>query len=75
MFAGLKPRATIASAQSRLDAVDRHHLENAGRLRKLLEDARFRSVVTGLKEQMTEDVRPTLYLLQAAVTLVLLIGA
>ena len=43
-------------------------------MRKLLENARFGTVVHGLKEQLVGDVRPTLYLLQCAVAFVLLIG-
>jgi predicted permease len=49
-------------------------LENSGKFRKLLENARFGTVVQGLKEQLVGDVRPTLYLLQCAVAFVLLIG-
>ena len=43
-------------------------------MRKLLENARFGTVVRGLKEELVGDIRPTLYLLQCAVAFVLLIG-
>ena len=74
MIARLKPGVTIAIAQQRIDALNRHNVENAGKLRKLLENARFATVVHGLKDQLVGDVRPTLYLLQCAVAFVLLIG-
>ena len=74
MVARLKPGVTIAVAQQRIDALNRHSMENAGKLRKLLENARFGTVVHGLKEQLVGDIRPTLYLLQCAVAFVLLIG-
>jgi predicted permease len=74
MVARLKPGVTVALAQQRIDALNRHSVENAGKLRKLLENARFGTVVQGLKEQLVGDVRPILYLLQCAVAFVLLIG-
>ena len=49
-------------------------MERSGKLRTLLENARFGSVVRGLKDEMVRDIKPTLYLLQAAVVFVLLIG-
>jgi len=74
MIARLKPGVSIGLAQQRIDALNRRSVENAGKLRKLLENARFGTVVHGLKEQLVGDVRPTLYLLQCAVGFVLLIG-
>ena len=74
MVARLKPGVTMAVAQQRIDALNRHSMENAGKMRKLLENARFGTVVHGLKEQLVGDIRPTLYLLQCAVAFVLLIG-
>src|ERR1017187_2183718 len=74
MIARLKPGVTIAVAQQHIDALNRHTLENSGKMRKLLENARFGTVVMGLKEQLVGDVRPTLILLQCAVAFVLLIG-
>jgi predicted permease len=73
MVARLKAGVPIARAQSRIDAWNRHQIERS-RIRTLLENARFASLVEGLREQMTASVRPTLYLLQGAVAFVLLIG-
>jgi hypothetical protein len=74
MVARLKPGVTIALAQQHIDALNRHNVENSGRMRKLLENARFGTTVQGLKEELVGDVRPTLYLLQCAVAFVLRIG-
>ena len=41
MVARLKPGVSIALAQQRIDALNRRSVENAGKLRKLLENARF----------------------------------
>jgi predicted permease len=74
MIARLKPGVTLSNARERIDALNKFQVERAGKLRKLLEAARFGTVVLGLKDLMVRDVRPTLYLLQAAVAFVLLIG-
>ncbi|MBZ5727739.1 MAG: ABC transporter permease [Acidobacteriia bacterium] len=74
MIARLQPGVTLAAAQGRIDDLNRRQVERSGKYRKLLEDARFGTVVRGLKDEMVRDVRPTLYLLQAAVAFVLLIG-
>src|ERR1035438_1234950 len=74
MVARLKHGVSVALAQQHIDALNRHSIENSGRIRKLLENARFGTTVQGLKEEFVGDVRPTLYLLQCAVAFVLLIG-
>jgi predicted permease len=74
MIARLQKPVTVATAQQRIDALNRHSIENAGKLRKLLENARFATQVHSLKDELVGDVRPTLYLLQCAVAFVLLIG-
>jgi predicted permease len=74
MVARLQPGVTIAAAQKRIDVLNKFQLERSGKLRELLENARFASVVRGLKESMVHQIKPTLYLLQAAVLFVLLIG-
>jgi predicted permease len=74
MVARLKPGVTIALTQQRIDALNRHTVENSGKMRKLLENARFGTAIHGLKDQLVGDVRPMLYLLQCAVAFVLLIG-
>ncbi|MBZ5617888.1 MAG: ABC transporter permease [Acidobacteriia bacterium] len=74
MIARLKPGVTLAYAQRRIDGLNQQNLDRFPVFRKLLIDARFATVVHGLKDEMVRDVRPTLYLLQAAVAFVLLIG-
>ena len=74
MFARLKPGVTVAQAQERIDALNKANLERFPKYRKLLEDARFGTKVIGMQDLLVRDVRPTLYLLQAAVAFVLLIG-
>jgi predicted permease len=74
MIARLRPGVTLAQAQQQIDALNRRNLERFPKHRKLLEDARFATVVVGTKDQLVRSVRPTLYLLQGAVVFVLLIG-
>jgi len=74
MVARLKPGVSLVQARQRIDALNRHNLERFPKYRKLLEEARFGTRVQGLQDAMVEDVRPTLYLLQAVVAFVLLIG-
>jgi predicted permease len=74
MIARLQPGVTIAYAQRRIDILNRQMLDRVPKFRKLLEEARFGTRVVGLKDELVHDIRPTLYLLQGAVALVLLIG-
>ena len=74
MIARLQPGVSVAKAQHRIDVLNKFQVERSGQLRKLLENARFGSIVRGLKDEMVHDIKPTLYLLQAAVVFVLLIG-
>jgi predicted permease len=74
MIARLRPGVTTAYAQQRLDALNRENLERFPKYRSLLENARFGTRVAGLQDELVRDIRPTLYLLQAAVGVVLLIG-
>jgi predicted permease len=74
MIARLQPGVTVAAAQHRIDVLNKFQVERSGKLRTLLENARFASVVRGLKDEMVRNIKPTLYLLQAAVLFVLLIG-
>ena len=74
MIARLQPAVTISAAQKRVDMVNKFQMERAGKLRALLENAHFGTVVRGLKDQMVRTIKPTLFLLQGAVVLVLLIG-
>ncbi len=74
MIARLQPGVTVSYARQRLAVVDKRSIEQVPKLRKLLEDARFQTKIVGTRDELVKDVRPTLYLLQAAVAFVLLIG-
>lgn len=74
MIGRLRSGVTMAQAQTRIDAVNQQNIDRIPKYRKLLMDARFGTLVVGLKDRLVKDVRPTLYLLQAAVAFVLLIG-
>jgi putative ABC transport system permease protein len=73
MIARLKPRATIAEAQSQIDAQNTA-LEADDPQAKMMADAGFRSLVVSLRGDHVAAIRPTLLLLQAGVLLLLLIG-
>ena len=45
-----------ATAQRRIDVLNKFQVERAGQLRKLLENARFGSIVRGLKDEMVHDL-------------------
>jgi len=74
MIARLEPRATLAQAQSQLDAQNAA-LEVDDPQAKMIADAGFRSLVVPLHADHVATIRPTLVLLEAGVLLLLLIGA
>ncbi|MBI1897420.1 MAG: ABC transporter permease, partial [Acidobacteria bacterium] len=74
MIARLRPGVSLAYAQQRIHALNKAITDRFPKLKPLLENARFATRVVGLKDEMVRDIRPTLYLLQAAVAVVLLIG-
>jgi putative ABC transport system permease protein len=74
MIARLRPDATLAQAQSQLDAQNAA-LEVDDPQAKMIADAGFRSLVVPLRADYVASVRPTLLLLEAAVLVLLLIGA
>ncbi len=74
MIARLKPGVSIKQAQARIDALNRQNLDKTPQYRKMLEEIRFGTRVIGMRDEVTRSIRPTLYLLQAAVAFVLLIG-
>lgn len=74
MIARLKPDATLAQAQSELDAQNTA-LEVDDPLAKVIADAGFRSLIVPLHADYVSAIRPTLLLLQAAAVALLLIGA
>ena len=74
MIARLRPDATLAQAQSELDAQNAA-LEVDDPQAKMIADAGFRSLVVPLRADHVAAVRPTLLLLEAGVLVLLLIGA
>ena len=74
MVARLKDGVTIATVQQRINALNQFNINRIPQFRKLLIDARFGSLVVGLKDELVRAIRPTLFLLQGAVAFVLLIG-
>jgi predicted permease len=74
MIARLKPGATIAEAQSQIDAHNAA-VEKDNPQAKMMADAGFRSPVVSLHGFHVRSIRPTLWLMQAGVFFLLLIGA
>jgi predicted permease len=74
MIARLEPNATIAQAQSEIDAQNAA-LEVDDPQAKMIADAGFRSLVVPLRADHVAAVRPTLLLLEAGVLVLLLVGA
>jgi predicted permease len=74
MIARLQPGATLAQAQSELDAQNTA-LEVDDPQAKMIADAGFRSLVVPLHADHVVAIRPTLLLLQAGAIALLLIGA
>jgi predicted permease len=74
MIARLQPDATLAQAQSEIDAQNAA-LEVDDPQAKMIADAGFRSLVVPLRADHVAAVRPTLLLLEASVLVLLLIGA
>jgi predicted permease len=74
MIARLKPDATLAQAQSQIDAQNAI-LERDDPQAKMIADAGFRSLVVPLHADHVAAIRPTLLLLEAGALVLLLIGA
>src|SRR5947199_959659 len=74
MIAQLKPGATIAEAQSQVDAHNAA-VEEDNPEAKMMTEAGFRSLVKPLHAEHVRSIRPTLLLMQAGVFFLLLIGA
>jgi predicted permease len=74
MIAMLRPGVTVAQARQRVDALNKDNLDRFPKYRDLLLSAKFQTKVIGMKDEMVRDIKDTLYLLQAAVLGVLLIG-
>src|SRR3981081_4421008 len=74
MSARLKPGATIAEVQSQIDAHNAA-VEKDNPEAKAMAEAGFRSPVVSLHADHVRSIRPTLWLMQAGVFFLLLIGA
>ena len=74
MMARLQPGVSIAIAKQHIDALNRANLDRFPKYREVIIAARFQTAVVSLRDEMVRDIRQTLYVLQAAVGLVLLIG-
>ena len=74
MIARLKPGATIAEAQSQIDAHNAA-VEEDNPEAKVMAEAGFRSLVRPLHAEHVRSIRPTLWLMQAGVFFLLLISA
>jgi predicted permease len=74
MIARLKPGATIAEAQAQIDAHNAA-VEEDNPEAKMMVEAGFRSLVRPLHAEHVRSIRPTLWLMQAGVFFLLLIGA
>ncbi|MGH9622064.1 MAG: FtsX-like permease family protein, partial [Bryobacteraceae bacterium] len=73
MIARLRPGATVAQAQSQVDALN-NAVEKHDPIAKLVKAAGFRSLVVPLHADQVASIRPTLLLLEAGVLVLLLIG-
>ena len=74
MIARLKPGVTIAEAQAQIDAHNAA-VEKDNPQAKMMAEAGFRSPVLSLHAHHVRSIRPTLWLLQAGVFFLLLIGS
>src|SRR5437867_42108 len=74
MIARLKPGATMAEAQSQIDAHNAA-VEEDNPEAKMMAEAGFRSLVRPLHAEHVRSIRPTLWLMQTGVFFLLLIGA
>jgi predicted permease len=72
-IARLKPGATVAEAQSQIDALN-NAIDPSAPFAKEVADANFRTIVAPIHADHVASVRPTLLLLQAGALFLLLIG-
>ena len=72
--ARLQDGATIEQARQQIAALNARNLDRFPKLKEILVNAGFHTVVVPLHEYLVRDIRATLYLLWAGVTFVLLIG-
>ncbi|CAN5658554.1 ABC transporter permease [soil metagenome] len=74
MIALLRPGATITQAQQQIDALNARNMEQFPQFAELLRQVDYRTYVVDYRSDLIRDVSSTLWLLQAGVLLVLLIG-
>ena len=74
MIGRLKDGHTVVVAQQQLDALNKRIDERYPQFHEILKNAGFRSYITEYRSELVADVKDTLWLLQAGVFLVLLIG-
>ncbi len=74
MMARLQPGVAVELAQQRVDAINLRNEELYPQFVEVLHSAGYHSVVVPLHDELVKNVRSALYILLAAVGLVLLIG-
>lgn len=74
MIARLKPGVTIERAQTEIDALNRRIDERLPQFSQILREAGFTTIVVNYRQDLVRDIASTLYMLQAGVLLVLLLG-
>jgi predicted permease len=74
MIGRLSDQATLALVQEQVDALNRRNMERFPQFTKILTDAKFRTVVVGLQDDLVRDIKGSLYLLWGGVGFVLLLG-
>jgi predicted permease len=72
--ARLKAGSSIERAQAEIDAINRANLDRFPRLRRVISDTGFHTVVDGLQDSLVKDIRPALHLMWGGALFVLLIG-
>ena len=72
--ARLKEGATLAQAQTQVDALNEANMERFPQYKQLLINAGFKTVVTPLQDYLVRDVKPIMFLLWGGALFVLLIG-
>jgi predicted permease len=73
-IARLKAGSSIEQAQAEIDAINRANLDRFPRLKRVISDTGFHTVVEGLQDSLVKDVRPALQLMWGGALFVLLIG-
>ena len=74
-IARLKPGATLQQAQEQINLLNARNLDRFPQFKQLLIDAKFRTDVVSLQDNLVKDVKPTLFWLWGGALFVLLIGA